>query len=205
MIDGYREGYRRGFSAVRDAVRDMRRDHPREWLSFKLVPVRTLLMVGAIRACTHASGAASFAALVSATLAWAAVEIGIEWAVKKPGVDAPGEYGAVCEPITATEPKWLTLCDLDPRGDLCVQEGEDDALQILVGRCTKECRAPRVPCEAVVILKIGARELGRGRWDILRATEAAQEFLEYGGPVAETMMRQVDRNLGVRIQKQQNR
>lgn len=94
MIDGYREGYRRGFSAVRDAVRDMRRDHPRGWLSFKLAPVRLLLMVGAIRACTDASGWASFAALASAIIAWAVVEAGVMWAVPEPTFR--GQYGAEC-------------------------------------------------------------------------------------------------------------
>ena len=78
--------------------RYLRREYPGIVLGLSLIPIRVGLMVAVVRAITHASAAVSFAALAGALLAWGAVEYGAQWAAKKPDEDAPGKWGAECEP-----------------------------------------------------------------------------------------------------------
>lgn len=166
--------------------RRIARENPRVMLSLALIPARIGLMIAVIRACTGASGAASFAALVSAALAWVAVEIGVRWATKDPDDGTPGKIGAECE--SEERRSFSVICD-----------GGDPDLQILIDECPGDnCQTQGGACIAGVIMKINGIEIGRGPWFELRMTEAAQEFLRRGGGTAERMMRIADRNLGVR-------
>jgi hypothetical protein len=176
-------------------MRQIARENPRSTLSLALTPVRLGLMVVGVRACTHASAAASFAALVAAALAWAVVEYSVAWAAKDPAAawvagedaaDAPGKFGAECEPEERRS--YSVICAL----------GDPD-LQLLIDECPNDnCQVQGGACIASVIMKLDGIEVGRGPWFELRATEAAQEFLRQGGGAAESLMRFADRQLGTR-------